>query len=68
MTKTFDLDIVIPTATPSEHEQLAWDSLSRDEQLERMRAALTSSEALTPTKTTVAEIWAEVEAEFKARG
>ena len=39
-TKTVDRNTVMPSATPTEAEIAAWNELTRDEQLERMRAEL----------------------------
>jgi len=53
----------MPSATPTEAEIAAWRELPRDEQVRRLRLALTSVEASTACDATMAEIWAEVEAE-----
>ena len=53
----------MPSSTPTEAEIAAWRELPRDEQVRRLRLALTSVEASTACDATMAEIWAEVEAE-----
>ena len=53
----------MPSSTPTEAEISAWRELPRDEQVRRLRLALTSVEASTACDATMAEIWAEVEAE-----
>ncbi|QGM98706.1 hypothetical protein [Methylocystis parvus] len=58
---------VTPSATPSEAEIEAWRELSRDEQLRRMRSALSSAEAATPCDASMKEIWAEIEAAASPR-
>jgi hypothetical protein len=68
MADTSTLDTVMPSATPNEEEIAAWEQLPRDEQLQRMRAMLTSPGASTPCETTMPEIWAEIESEAPANG
>ena len=53
----------MPSSTPTEAEIAAWRELPHDEQVRRLRLALTSVEASTACDATMAEIWAEVEAE-----
>jgi hypothetical protein len=60
--------VLMPSATPTEAEIAAWRELPRDEQVKRMRLALTSAEASSACDATMAEIWAEVEAEAAANG
>lgn len=62
------LRTITPSATPSEAEIAAWRELPRDEQVRRMRQALTSTEATTPSRTTMAEIWAEIERDTPSYG
>lgn len=50
---------VLPSATPSEADIRAWEALSRDEQLRRLRAALTHSDCATVTTATMSEVLAE---------
>ncbi|HMK89099.1 MAG TPA: hypothetical protein VK446_05640 [Methylocystis sp.] len=68
MTETLTLNAVMPSATPSEAEIAAWNELPRDEQVRRLRQMLTSPEASMPSGVTMAEIWAEVEADEPAAG
>lgn len=58
----------VPTATPDEAAQRAWDSLTREEQLRRTRAVLASREASHPASETMADVWAEIEAHLRADG
>jgi hypothetical protein len=59
---------VTPSATPCDAEIAAWRELPRDEQLRRMREALASAEASTPSDTTMAEIWNEIQADLRSDG
>lgn len=54
------LRTVTPSATPSEAEIAAWRGLTRAEQMRRIRQALTSTEAATPSRLTMADIWDEL--------
>ena len=62
------LNTVMPSATPTEEEIAAWEELPRDERLRRMRHMLASLEASTPCKTTMAEIWAEIDSDAPPHG
>jgi hypothetical protein len=68
MTDTLTLSTVMPSAIPSEAEIAAWQELPRDEQVRRLRQMLTSPEASTPSGATMAEIWAEIDADEPAHG
>jgi hypothetical protein len=50
---------VMPSATPTEEDVRKWDTLSREEQLRRLRAALTHSDCATTTTDTMNDILAE---------
>jgi hypothetical protein len=68
MTKSTDaIAGVMPSATPTEEEIGAWDALPRDEQLRRMRAALTHPDCSTPTTDTMRDILAEARARAESR-
>lgn len=62
------LRTVAPSATPSEAEIAAWRELPRDEQLRRMRQALSSADASTPCDATMAEVWDEIQADLRSDG
>jgi len=68
MSSTLTTSAVMPSATPDDAEIAAWVELPRDEQVRRLRQMLTSSEASTPSSTTMADIWAEIESDEAARG
>ena len=50
---------MIPSAIPSEQDIREWESLSRDEQFRRLRAALTHPDCETTTTETMSDILAE---------
>jgi len=50
---------VMPSATPTEDDIRKWDALPRDEQLRRLRAALTHPDCATATPDTMSDILAE---------
>jgi len=49
----------MPSATPSEEDIRKWDALPRDEQLRRLRAALTHPDCAAATTDTMSDILAE---------
>jgi hypothetical protein len=53
---------VMPSATPTEEEIRAWQALPRDEQLRRLRAALTHPDCTAVTTASMDEILAEARA------
>ena len=53
---------VMPSATPTEEDIRKWEALPRDEQLRRLRAALTRPDCATATTQTMSEILAEARA------
>jgi hypothetical protein len=53
---------VMPSATPTEEEIRLWQALPRDEQLRRLRAALTHPDCTAVTTASTAEILAEARA------
>lgn len=52
----------MPSATPTEDDIRKWDALPRDEQLRRLRAALTRPDCTTATPDTMNDILAEARA------
>jgi hypothetical protein len=50
---------VMPSAAPTEEEIRVWEALPRDEQLRRLRAALTHPDCAIATTDTMADIRAE---------
>ena len=52
----------MPLATPTEEDIRKWDALPRDEQLRRLRAALTHPDCATATPDTMRDILAEAQA------
>ena len=61
------LSNVMPSAAPSDEDIAAWNALTRDEQLRRMRAYLTHPDCSTPSNSTVEEIVARAQAKIDAR-
>jgi hypothetical protein len=57
----------MPSATPTEEEIQAWEALPHDEQLRRLRAALTHPDCGIATTDTMAEIHAEAVARADLR-
>jgi hypothetical protein len=53
---------VMPSATPSDEEIRKWEALPRDEQLRRLRAALTHSDCSTTTPDSMDDILASARA------
>ena len=58
---------VMPSATPSDADIAAWNELTRDEQLRRMREYLSHPDCSTPSNMTVDEIVARAQARIDAR-
>ena len=58
---------VMPSATPSEADIAAWNELTRDEQLRRMREYLSHPDCSTPSNSTMADILAEAQSRAAAR-
>jgi len=56
------MDHVSLSATPTEEEIRAWEALSREEQLRRLRSALTHPDCATATTATMSDILAEARA------
>ncbi len=50
---------VMPSATPTEEEILAWNRLPRDEQLRRLRLSLGGPECSTVSPDSMADVLAE---------
>ncbi|MGH6770705.1 MAG: hypothetical protein ACRECO_16985 [Xanthobacteraceae bacterium] len=48
----------MPSATPSEEDIRNWEALPRDEQLRRLRAALTHPDSATTTPDTMSDVLA----------
>jgi hypothetical protein len=53
---------ITPSATPTEEDIRKWDALPRDEQLRRLRTALTHPDCATATPDTMSSILAEARA------
>jgi hypothetical protein len=60
------VDRLLPSATPSKAEIRAWNALPRDEQVRRMREALTHPDCSTPSSRSMAEVLAEARANADA--
>jgi hypothetical protein len=56
MTETELLAAVMPSATPSDAEIAAWQALPRDEQLRRLRAALSDADCSEASPSTMSDI------------
>jgi hypothetical protein len=54
--KTDTLDRVVPSATPTEEDLRAWEALPREEQLRRLRAALSDADCATVSAATVKDV------------
>lgn len=61
------LDALRPSATPTDEDVRAWEALSRDEQLRRLRAALTHPDCGTATTATVKDVLGEARSRADAR-
>jgi len=61
------LDRVVPSATPTEEDVRAWEALPREEQLRRLRAALSHPDCGTPTDATMRDILDEARKRADAR-
>jgi hypothetical protein len=59
---TESLADVMPSATPSEEDIRRWEALPRDEQLRRLRAALTHPDCSTATPESMNEVLAAARA------
>jgi hypothetical protein len=57
----------MPSATPSAEDVSEWHGLSRDEQLKRLRSALTHPDSATPSKADMTDILRRAQATAKAR-
>lgn len=55
---TEKLTDVMPSATPSEEDIRKWEALPRDEQLRRLRAALTHPDCTTATPDSMSDVLA----------
>ncbi len=62
MTTTDTITDVMPFATPSEADIAAWNALPRDEQLLRLRAAVTHPDATTASSGGMADVWTQIKA------
>ena len=59
---TAKLADVMPSATPSEEDIRKWEALPRDEQLRRLRAALTHPDCATATPDSMNDVLAAARA------
>ena len=57
----------LPSATPSEEDIRAWEALTRDEQVERLRALLTQPDRTVAGTETMADILKEARARASAK-
>ncbi len=57
---------VMPSATPSTEDIEKWNALARDEQLRRLRAALTHPDCAVPASETMSDILVEARARAKS--
>ena len=64
------LDRVVPSAMPTEEDVLAWEALPREEQLRRLRAALSHSDCATVSGATMKDVLDEARrrADTRSRG
>jgi hypothetical protein len=68
MSKSTDSIVeVMPSATPTEEEIRAWQALPRDEQLHRLRAALTHPDCGIPTTDTMRDVLVQARARAESR-
>jgi hypothetical protein len=58
---------VMPSATPTEADLAAWQALSRDEQLRRLRASLSQPDCSTVSSRAMSEILSCAQAAAKQR-
>jgi len=58
---------VMPSATPSEEDIRQWEALPRDEQLRRLRAALTHSDCSTATPDSMTDVLAAARKRVETR-
>ena len=58
---------VMPSATPTEEDIRKWDALPRDEQLRRLRAALTHPDCAIVTRDTMSDILAQARTRADSR-
>ena len=58
---------VMPSATPSDEDILAWEALSRDEQLRRMKTIFAQLDRNVAGNATMADILAEARVEADAQ-
>jgi hypothetical protein len=57
----------MPSATPSEEDIRQWEALPRDEQLRRLRAALTHSDCSTATPDSMTDVLAAARKRVETR-
>ena len=62
-----ELSDVMPSAVPTEAEVAAWQALSKEEQLRRLKLALTDPECSVITEDTMASIRAAAERRWQER-
>jgi hypothetical protein len=64
------LNHVVPSATPSEEDLRAWEALPREEQLRRLRAALSHPDCATVSADTMKDVLDEARkrADTRSRG
>jgi hypothetical protein len=58
---------LMPSATPSEEDIRRWEALPRDEQLRRLRAALTHPDCSTVTSDSMSEVLSAARAQLESR-
>jgi len=62
MSNTKTLPDLMPSATPSEADIAAWQSLPRDEQLRRLQLELSHADACRASSRTMTDVWAAIKA------
>jgi hypothetical protein len=67
MTEAELLSAVMPSATPSDAEIAAWQALPRDEQLRRLRAALSDADCSEVSPSTMSDILSQARDAAKRR-
>jgi hypothetical protein len=66
-TTTIEFPDVMPSATPTDQEIADWNALPRDEQVRRMKLALSHPDGQRESTATMDEIWARARAAAETR-
>lgn len=67
MTQTATIPDAMPSATPSDEDVAAWNTLPRDEQLRRLRLEVTHPDACIAGPHNMADIWDKIKARRQGR-